>query len=222
MLLSFASDSFYPNGTIFCPMGLMFVLQCQLGSQVCSCIGIWSGVITAARSNPAIDLPQSGIKCPIITCHKDFHLLSQCSKWLHQIPPVIAKMGSGQFTLELGIKWRHFANKNMKQVWTLLLDNYGTLISERSTIKIRRLMAPTSVCWGLKTSWCELIFNYEKDSSSAVPEKHETQWGFLNFTWILSITNLFLPVWFGAQTQVKVSSSRAPHLCSSSTNRNTK
>lgn len=49
---------------------------------------ISSGVITAAAtrfgSDPAIDLPQSGIKCPIITCHKDFHLLSQCSTWLHQ------------------------------------------------------------------------------------------------------------------------------------------
>lgn len=37
--------------------------------------------------NLAIDLPQSGIKCPIITCHKDFRLLSQCSTWLYQNLP---------------------------------------------------------------------------------------------------------------------------------------
>lgn len=37
--------------------------------------------------NLPIDLPQSGIKCPIITCHKDFSLLSQCSTWLYQKLP---------------------------------------------------------------------------------------------------------------------------------------
>lgn len=37
--------------------------------------------------NLAIDLLQSGILRPIITCHKELHLSSQCTMWLYQKPP---------------------------------------------------------------------------------------------------------------------------------------
>ena len=100
-----------------------------MSSLVCNYCTISSEVITAGTAdfslNLAIDLPQSGIKCPIITCHKDFHLLSQCSTELHQNPPlVITVTRAGQFTLELGIKQGDFAS-----------DKYAVRSTSNSTVK---------------------------------------------------------------------------------------
>lgn len=100
-----------------------------MSSLVCNYCTISSGVITAGTAhfslNLAIDLPQSGIKRPIITCHKDFHLLSQCSTRLHQnLPLVITVTRAGQFTLELGIRQGDFAS-----------DEYAVSSTSNTTIK---------------------------------------------------------------------------------------
>lgn len=59
------------------------ITLCHAGWSLCRPLQLHT-----SSANWAIDLPLSSIMCPIITCHKDSHLSSQCStRMCPNLPP---------------------------------------------------------------------------------------------------------------------------------------